>query len=344
MSLLVLAGYLFLHATSLYYPLKKNEPMPINFPDGWPKPNQNFFNQNPITKEGFELGRKLFYDERLSGDNATSCGNCHQQFAAFASLDHDLSHGVHNSFSLRNAPALFNLAWRKDFHWDGGVNHIEVQPLSPLTSAVEMGADMDTVLWRIAADTSYRRMFFNAFGSDQVTSKRMLQALAQFTLSLVSAGSKYDKVKAGNDTFNRFEAKGYEIFKTKCATCHVPPLFTDDSFRNNGLSRGRTNDFGRMAITGKSSDSLHFRVPSLRNVQYSYPYMHDGRLAYLPNVIDHYTNIDTTNPILDPLLRKHISLDKYDKVYLLSFLYTLTDTTFLRDKRFAAPMPITIKH
>jgi cytochrome c peroxidase len=321
------------------------EPVSFKIPKGWPKPTSNIFAQNKLTEQGFQLGKKLFYDSRLSKDREVSCASCHQPFAAFSTFDHDLSHGTDNSFTQRNAPALMNLAWMNAYHWDGGINHIEVQPLSPLTAPNEMGQSLDSVLILLKADTSYRRMFKAAFGDAAISSQRMLKALAQFTGSLVTSNSKYDRVKNGLDTFTRFEQKGYEHFKTHCASCHKEPLFTDNSFRNNGMPLNRFNDAGRQKITGLSSDSLKFKVPTLRNIQLSYPYMHDGSIFSVPQVIDHYiTKSMTPYPGMDSILQKPIQLNKLQKNELVYFLYTLTDTSFTKSKRFAPDGPVYFKH
>lgn len=321
-------------------------PTPLRFqtPKGWPKPASNIFSKNPLTEEGFQLGRKLFYDANLSKDGNISCASCHQQFAAFANFDHDLSHGVNNSFTTRNAPGLFNLAWSNEFHWDGGVNHIEVQPLSPLTLPNEMGESLDSIIYKLNKDKEYPVLFKQAFGSSKITGEKMLKAFAQFTGSLVSADSKYDKVKRGEATFTRFEANGYALFKRNCSGCHKEPLFTDNTYRNNGLSLNRLNDAGRMQITGKTNDSLKFRVPSLRNVQVTYPYMHDGGIFSVPQVLDHYLKLDTTLASLDPSLKKRIVLSPREKNEIVYFLYTLTDSTFLKDARFGPPPTAEIKN
>lgn len=290
------------------------------------------------------MGKKLFYDGRLSKDGLTSCASCHQHFAAFSTFEHDLSHGVNNSFTTRNAPALFNLAWKKNLNWDGGVNHIEVQPLGPLTAPNEMGETLDSVLKKIQSDAGYRQMFKAAFGSGTVTSQRMLKALAQFTGSIISCNSKYDRVKNGKASFNAYEQKGYEIYKIHCASCHPEPLFTDNSYRNNGSLLNRFADIGRMKITGNKTDSLRFMVPSLRNVQVSLPYMHDGSIAYITKTINHYTKIDTSLPQLDPILKKRIVLTDRNKTELLSFLFALTDTGFTKNKRYAPDERIEFRH
>ncbi|MEP6583393.1 MAG: cytochrome c peroxidase [Ginsengibacter sp.] len=313
---------------------------PIKFiiPGGWPKPPTNIFSTNPLTEEGFQLGRKLFYDGRLSKDGNFACASCHQQFAAFATYDHDLSHGFHDQFTTRNAPPLFNLAWKRFYHWDGGINHIEVQALSPMTASNEMAENVDSVLGKLKTDTSYVRMFKSAFGTSLINSQRMLKALAQFVGTLISSNSKYDKVKRGEATFNSAEEHGYELYKMNCSSCHKEPLFTDNSYRNNGLALNSfLKDYGRMRITGDPSDSLKFIVPSLRNVSVTFPYMHDGRLYSLYKVIDHYTSGIQPSPTLDSLLRKPIILSTAEKNDLVYFLHTLKDTSFLNDKRFSQP-------
>lgn len=311
-------------------------PLKLEIPAGWPKPANDIFANNPLTEEGFQLGKKLFYDGRLSKDGEVSCANCHQQFAAFASYDHDLSHGVKNTFTTRNAPALSNLAWKKEMHWDGGINHIEVQPLAPMMAVNEMGESLDSILFKIKKDTAYRRMFKAAFGDAVVNSQRLLKALAQFTGSLVSANSKYDKVMRGEATFTPYEQNGYELFKKHCAACHTEPLFTDNSFRNNGLSLNRFNDIGRQAITQLPEDSLKFKVPSLRNAQVTFPYMHDGRIYSIPQVLEHYrSGIHTEQATLDPLLINRIPLSNLEKNQLVYFIYTLTDSSFTRNSRYA---------
>ena len=312
------------------------EPINLQIPDGWPKPAGNIFAKNKLTEQGFQLGKKLFYDGLLSKDSLISCASCHQQFAAFATYDHDLSHGVHNSFSTRNAPALINLAWMKELQWDGGANHIEVQPLAPITADNEMGEKLDSILLKLKKDSVYRRMFKAAFGDPAINSQRILKALAQFTGSLISANSKYDKVKRGEATFNMYEQNGYDVFKLKCAGCHKEPLFTDNSFRNNGLALNRFNDYGRQTITGDRHDSLKFKVPTLRNVQVTFPYMHDGRIYSLYQVLDHYRKgIITSQPTLDSSLRNRITMTDKEKNDVVYFLYTLTDSSFLKNRRFA---------
>ena len=313
-------------------------PLQLKIPAGWPKPSVNIFSNNPLTEEGFQLGRKLFYDGPLAKMEILPV------HPATSSLQHlpltitTLAMAFMTSLLPATHRHYCNLAWATAFHWDGGVNHIEVQALSPMTAPNEMAENVDSVLKKIKKDSSYRRMFKAAFGSNVINSQRMLKALAQFAGSLVSSDSKYDKVKRGEDKFNPTEQRGYELFKLRCNTCHKEPLFTDQSFRNNGLTLNNfLKDYGRMRITGNPGDSLKFKVPSLRNVSVTYPYMHDGRLYSLANVIDHYNNGIQMSATLDSSLRKGVPFTTAEKNDLIYFLHTLKDTSFFNDKRFSQP-------
>ncbi|GGA94422.1 cytochrome-c peroxidase [Puia dinghuensis] len=305
-------------------PLKPT-PMTLPIPAGWPAPKYDT-RQNPLTVEGFVLGRKLFYDQRLSRDSTLSCASCHQQFGAFATFDHPLSHGIGNTLTTRNAPALQNLAWQEAYMWDGGINHLDLQPLAPLTAPNEMGETLADVLHRLQHDTSYQRLFKAAFGDTAITTQRFTKALSQYLIRLISADSKYDRVMQGKDTFLLPERLGYAIFQQKCSSCHREPLFTDGSYRNIGMPPDNTlNDYGRMRITGKKEDSLKFRVPSLRNVAITHPYGHDGRFFSLLNVFEHYRKSGM------------IPLSNFEIGQLTAFLNTLTDTSFLKNPLFAPP-------
>lgn len=336
---ITIAGILIFLVIATAFTNNGSKPIPLVFkvPPGWPQPVYDF-KQNPVTLQGFELGRKLFYDGRLSKDGNFPCASCHQQFAAFATYDHNLSHGYDNSFTTRNAPALQNLAWQKAFMWDGGINHLDAQPLAPITAPNEMAETVENIIKKLSADAEYRAMFKAAFGSPQITTQRIMQALSQFEVMLVSSNSKYDKVMRGEAQFNLPESLGYAIFKQKCASCHAEPFFTDFSYRNNGMPMDAVlKDEGRMKITGNPSDSLKFKVPSLRNVAVTEPYGHDGRFFFLINVFDHYRKNMVVGPTTDSLLKNKLPLSNYEIGQLTAFLYTLTDTTFLKNPRFAPP-------
>jgi cytochrome c peroxidase len=330
-SVFFLTGIAWVNAGSKPTPLK------FEIPAGWPQPLYNFKN-NPLTKEGFELGRKLFYDEKLSKDSTISCASCHQQFGAFATYDHNLSHGYNNTLTTRNAPSLQNLAWQKEFMWDGGIVHLDLQPMAPLTAPNEMGETLQNVINKISKDTSYKRMFKAAFGTPLINTQKMNMALSQFVLMLVSSNSKYDKVMRGEASFILPEKLGYDIFKQKCSSCHAEPFFSDFSYRNTGLKLDTTlNDFGRMKITHDKNDSLKFKVPSLRNVSITAPYGHDGRFFSLQNVYEHYRNKMAVTFNTDSSLLHKIPLSNYETGQLTAFLHTLTDTSFLKNPMFAPP-------
>lgn len=307
--------------------------LPGNFP-----PVQYDFSQNPLTKEGIALGRAIFYDPKLSADSQVSCAFCHQQYAAFGHYDHALSHGVYNRIGTRTVPSIFNMIWDKNFMWDGGVTNLDMQPLTPLTDHNEMGMDLATLLKNMQGNAQYKKMFKAAFGTEEVTSQRTFHAVIQFVATLNSFNSRYDSVMAGKATFNLEEAAGYQIYQQKCAACHKEPLFTDGSFRNNGLPvQPALNDSGRMRITNNPDDYLKFKVPSLRNIIRTQPYMHDGRFFDIFNVFAHYDHGIVKSATLDPLLQNGIPLDDGQQRQLYLFLNTLTDYKLLNDKTLADP-------
>jgi cytochrome c peroxidase len=223
--------------------------------------------------------------------------------------------------------------------WDGGINNLEVQPLAPLTAPNEMAENITEVVNRLSQDDQYKQLFRAAFGTEEVNSQRMLKALSQFMITMVSANSKYDKVKRGQAVFTSIEQAGYDLFKAKCASCHAEPLFTDLSYRNNGLPvNSYLLDYGRMKITNKKEDSLKFRVPSLRNIYETYPYMHDGRFWNLSQVLEHYSTGIQNSATLDPLLSNKIPLTATDKYNLINFLGTLSDTSFTKNAQLRPPL------
>jgi cytochrome c peroxidase len=313
-------------------------PVTFEYPANWPKPVYDF-SKNPLTSPGIELGKKLFYDGILSKDGNFPCASCHQQVAAFATFDHDFSHGFNDQFTTRNAQALQNLAWMKEFHHDGGINHLDLQPIAPITASNEMAETLPNVLKKIGESEPYRKMFQAAFGKEQPTTETTMKALSQFMLTMVSSNSKYDRVMRKEETFTLAENLGYQIFKEKkCNSCHAEPLFTDNSYRNTGLPViPALRDFGRMRITRNPADSLKFKVPSLRNVMLSFPYMHDGRIRDIYDVLEHYNRRVINGPTTDPLVKNRIPLSNFEKGQLVAFLMTLTDNSFIKDQRFAQP-------
>lgn len=306
-------------------------------PAGFPAPAYTF-TDNPLTEEGFQLGRKLFYDGILSIDSVHPCSSCHQQIAGFGTFEHDRSHGVFDSHTLRNAPVLFNLPWNTSFHWDGQFEKLDDAIAQPINGHIEMGESFQGVINRLEQDDEYRKEFRKVFGSPFIRPEHILKALSQFTGYFVSANSKYDKVKKGEASFTTQELNGYNLYKANCATCHPEPLFTDHSYRNIGLPVDPLlNDFGRMRVTGKKEDSLKFKVPTLRNANISSNYMHDGRFNTLYQVLNHYSTGVQQSPTLDPSVKNGIPLTSGQTNDLVSFLKTLTDSAFLKDPRFSRP-------
>lgn len=303
----------------------------LEIPSGWPKPVYDF-KANPLTKEGVQLGRQLFYDPILSTDSSISCGNCHLSFTAFTHIDHAISHGVEDRQGLRNSTALMNLAWGQSFMWDGAFTTLDEQAVSPISSHTEMSSSMPQVIERLQKTKRLATRFQKAFGDSKVTEERLLKALAQFQLTLISANSKYDQVmrKEKGVAFSEAEQNGYAVFQKQCASCHVEPLFTTGKFANIGMPLdSNLRDFGRMRVTKDPKDSLKFKIPTLRNIKSSGPYMHDGRFWNLNQVIDHYVNGIQQSPTLAPELQVGLNISPTEKADLIAFLYTLQDSEFL---------------
>jgi len=305
-------------------------------PSNFPEPVYKLAS-NPVTKAGFELGRSLFYEARLSRNNTVSCGSCHIQSSAFTQHGHDVSHGIDDRLGTRNSPPIMNLAWNKAFMWGGGVYDLDLQPIVPITTHEEMDESLENVMNKLRAMSKYTSMFKNAFGTEEINTSRFMKALSQFMVMCVSSNSKYDKVSRKEDgaVFTADEQEGYNIFKNKCASCHSEPLFTDGSFRNNGLALSPINDQGLYTATLLPADRYKFKVPSLRNLRYTGPFMHDGRFLTLDGVLEHYNSQVQDLANLDPIFKQGaklgISLSDNDKTKLLAFLSTLNDETFINN-------------
>lgn len=309
-------------------------------PANWPKPVYDF-SKNNLTEQKVLLGRVLFYDPLLSKNNTISCSSCHSPYSAFTHVDHALSHGINDSIGNRNSPALMNLAWQKMFMWDGAINNIEVQSLAPISHPKEMGSSINEVVTKLQLSKTYRQLYINAYGDSLVTGERTLKALSQFMLTLVSSNSKYDKVMRKEETFTEQENRGYELFQKNCSSCHKEPLFTTNEFANNGLSVDiLLQDVGRMKMTQNSKDSLKFKIPTLRNIEYTYPYMHDGRFKKLAQVLNHYTDGVMQSKTLASELKKSMNLNSNEKVDLIAFLMTLSDKDFVFNKKHAFPREV----
>ncbi|HLK97018.1 MAG TPA: cytochrome c peroxidase [Hymenobacter sp.] len=307
-------------------------------PSNFPAPVYSLA-QNPPTRAAFELGRTLFYDPRLSRTGDVSCGTCHQQSKAFSNAGQRLSRGVDGQLGTRNTPGLQNLRWKPNFFWDGGPNHIETMPLAPITNPLEMDEKIPNLLRKLNADTSYRRRFAQVFGgAGPIDSYQFLRALAQFSAAFTSANSRYDHYTCheADGTLSGKELRGLAVVRQKCGSCHAGELFTDESFRNNGLDGSFPLDSGRAHISRRHPDAGRFKVPSLRNVVLTAPYMHDGRFATLEQVLNHYDHGMVESPTLDIKFRRPgrnpgITLTASEREEILAFLHTLTDEEFIRN-------------
>ncbi len=324
-------------AFSVYACTKSVEKQFLSFqqPGNFPEPVYRFAT-NLVTKEGFELGRKLFYDPILSRNNTISCGSCHIQTSAFTQHGHSVSHGIEDKLGVRNSPPIMNLAWNTSFMWDGGVFDLDLQPVAPITNHVEMDETVTNVISKLKAHPDYPGLFQSAFGTTEISTARFMKALSQFMAMCVSCNSKYDSViRKEGKTFTKQEEEGYALYKQKCSSCHTEPLFTDQSFRNNGIGVGLIDDAGRYAITLDETDRYKFKVPSLRNLDYTAPYMHDGRFLTLDAVLDHYSSGVKQTQNLDMIFQNNepgIPMTADEKTKIKAFLKTLNDKVFIANK------------
>lgn len=304
-------------------------------PTYFPSPAYTFID-NDVRKIRFDLGRELFYSKDLSFDNTISCASCHAQTHGFADHNVALSSGVNGLLGTRNAPPIFNMAWQTHFMWDGGVNHIEIFSLAPITNPVEMNLPMNELIDKLNSSEIWKQKFKHAYGVNEVNDQALFRALAQFMSLIISDNAKYDAVRRGETQFSALESQGYQLFQQKCASCHSEPLFTDNSFRNNGIDN-QFADEGRKRITLDANDLGKFKVPTLRNIALTYPYMHDGRFFNLDQVLEHYSSEVQHSTTLDPSLENGISLSANDKKALIAFLNTLTDYKMINNPLFSEP-------
>jgi len=329
-----------LAALALLCSCKKNElenyePFGFKKQTYFPDPAYQF-EGNHQTYQSFELGRALFYDPVLSSDSTVSCAMCHEQPHGFGSHSTALSVGVNGAIGTRNSPAIFNMAWSPAFMWDGGINHIEVMPIAPITNPVEMNETLANVVAKLQQSGRYRKLFKQAYGTEEVTEQKLLKALTQFMMMIISDNSKYDKVRRGEASYTTAEQEGYDLFVQKCSQCHTEPLFTDYAYRNNGLDAVFT-DLGRAMITQQPGDQGKFKTPTLRNVELTYPYMHDGRFFTLNQVLEHYNAGIEQSSTLDPALSSGIPLTNTEKLRIITFLKTLTDYDLLNNWSLSDP-------
>lgn len=321
----------------------ENIPITYEVPSNFPPLAYNMEN-NPLTEKGFELGKKIFYDGRLASDGVVSCGFCHIQEDAFTHHGHTFSHGVGDGAGTRNAPPIQNMAFQTQFFWDGAADHIELLSMAPISNEVEMNGNIIDIIEMMKNDSAYKKLYKQAFVNGEINSENMLKALAQFMTMLTSSNSRFDKYRRNEagGSLTQDELDGYNLFNLKCASCHSTDIFTDSSFRNNGLSiNPAIDDKGRFRVTGldEDEDKYKFKVPSLRNIEKTAPYMHDGRFYTLEAVLNHYSSSVTNTENLDPSLNNNgtlgIPLTGTEKTKIIAFLKTLTDNEFLSNSRFA---------
>lgn len=320
-------------------PVDRNEAYPLEIPGYFPEMTFDLTG-NPVTVNGVALGKKLFYDGRLSGNNTISCGFCHIQEYAFTHHGHTVSHGINDRLGIRNAPPIQNMAFLKNYTWDGVSHNLDERSLVPITTDFEMDSNMPEVVSKLNADSQYKRLFKEAFGEEQITGKKILQALSQFMVTMISADSKYDRYKKGLTDFTADEKQGMALFNNKCASCHSGELFTDQTFRNTGMYYNpQLDDRGRYRVTLDWNDNMKFRVPSLRNVEFTAPYMHDGRLYTLDAVLNFYSDHVENQPNLDPQLKQNgtvgIPMTGQEKQLIIAFLKTLSDQNFISNPKFS---------
>lgn len=300
---------------------------------------------NPLTKEGVALGKKLFFDKILSGNEAQSCASCHQPQNAFSD-NQQFSLGIDKKLGTKNAMPLFNLAWNFDelFNWDGKEFSLENQAFEPVTNPIEMHESWINVVQKLENHPEYPALFLRAFGSSNIDSTLVTKAIAQFERTLISGNSKFDKYLLGEASLTTEEENGFNIFmneaKGDCFHCHGSnnnPLWTDNKFHNNGLDTN-FKDLGLGAVTGDPNDNGKFKSPSIRNLAYTAPYMHDGRFATLEEVINHYSEGLQRSSTIDPLMKKvnqgGVGLSPKEKADLKAFLLTLSDPSFLNNPSF----------
>jgi len=331
-----------------YNPTPASLAIPSNFPPIVPAPD------NPLTIDGIELGRRLFYDPILSVDSSMSCFSCHMQTFNFTD-NLAVSEGVDGIAGKRSSMALMNLAFNHNgFFWDGRVNTLEEQAELPVEDEIELHNTWDEVICRLTVHDDYPTYFREAFGiadKNEITKELAAKAIAQFERSIISGNSKYDKFIRGELFLDDDELAGHDMYfdlaankirfpDTECGHCHGGPLLTTNEYLNNGTQEAATlsdfADLGLGGITEIPSDNGKFRVPTLRNIEHSAPYMHDGRFESLEEVIDHYSSGGKSSPNKDVLIYP-VSMDSIQKAELLAFLKTFTDTTFMNSQVYSNP-------
>ena len=317
-------------------------------------PTPTLPSDNPLTVQGVELGKMLFYETMLSKDGTQSCASCHRQEHGFSDTA-QFSIGVENLPGKRQAMSIFNMAWHSnEFFWDGRAHLLRDQSLLPIQDPLEMNETLENAIAKLSNEKEYRDQFSRAFGSTEITSEKMSLAMEQFMMSIVSYESKYDKYLKGETQLTDSEERGRVLFFAEynpffpdhsgadCAHCHSGRNFENDEYMNNGLDTdANLTDIGREEVTQDANDKGKFKVPSLRNIEMTQPYMHDGRFQTLEEVVEHYNSGIQTSATADPTVlntqNTGLFLTAQDKEDLVSFLKTLTDDTFLNNSEYASP-------
>lgn len=344
---------------------KKDEPQPS--PEGFSPtpytleippffPPMDIPEDNPLTVEGIELGRNLFWEKQLSGDNTLSCGGCHMPEFGFSDSD-QFSTGITGEQGNRQSMALINLGWARDYFWDGRAMTLEDQIREPVPNPIEMNQSWDATLEKLRATEMYPTMYAAAFGDPAISEDRTVKAIAQFLRTMISADSKFDKWKRGEYTLNESEYRGYDQlflreggdpeivqggeFGADCFHCHTDAglQFTDYLPHNNGLDSQFT-DLGYGGVNGNPLDDGKFKAVTLRNVELTAPYMHDGRFNTLEEVIEHYNSGGLPSETIDPFMKYTdggLMLSEQSKIDLVNFLKTLTDTSYIHNPAFQDP-------
>ena len=324
-------------------PAETWNPTPYNLeiPAGFP--SMEIPEDNPMTVEGIELGRLLFYDPILSADNTQSCADCHGQSFGFTDNERKFSIGIDGIAGNRNSMAVINVGWMPFLFWDGRSLGVEAQALEPVPNPIEMHQSWPDAIQKLITHPDYPDLFFSAFGTRNIDSMHVVKAIAQFERTLISSNSKWDRYLRGEVQLSQAETKGFEIFFTEkgdCFHCHSTILYTDNIFHNNGLDSIFTDE-GLFEVTGDENDIGKFKTPTLRNLSFTKPYMHDGRFESLEQVIDFYSDGVKWSPTIDPLMKKvnqgGLRLTEEEKLNLISFIQTLTDTTFINNPDYSNP-------
>ena len=305
--------------------------------------------ENPLTEEGVNLGRKLFHEPLLSADGTQSCASCHIQSTGFSDPN-QFSSGIDGVSGNRNAMAIINLMWSPSFNWDGSSTKLEDQAFEPVINPIEMHDTWLNVSEKLNAHAEYPDLFKSAFNIDEIDSNYVVKAIAQFERTLISGNSKWDKWYRGEVSLTEQELRGWDLFNVDrtdfsagadCFHCHTAPHFTDFLFHNNGLDSDEIfSDLGLYETTGSDIDKAKFKTPTLRNIEVTGPYMHDGRFSTLEEVIEHYNSGGHASSTVSPLMKNigdGLLLTPEDKQALLAFLRTLTDEEFLNNPEFSNP-------